>query len=85
MLRASASDNLVSYSFDFGSNGVEEGYIGVSASDAYNSDKGYGFNKVYYYHMISSSETSTDKTHFTEAGAYNAAKIIADALVEYIK
>lgn len=32
------------YKFDFGSGGVQSGYTGVSASDAYSSSKGYGFN-----------------------------------------
>lgn len=30
--------------FDFGSKGTESGYIGVTASDAYSADRGYGFN-----------------------------------------
>ncbi|MCD8188252.1 MAG: hypothetical protein LUD57_06565 [Ruminococcus sp.] len=30
--------------FDFGSGGTESGYTGVSASESYSSDKGYGFN-----------------------------------------
>ena len=30
--------------FDFGNGGIEKGYTGVSASDAYSSSKGYGFN-----------------------------------------
>lgn len=30
--------------FDFGSGGTENGYTGVSASDAYSSSKGYGFS-----------------------------------------
>ncbi|MCZ8521973.1 MULTISPECIES: rhamnogalacturonan acetylesterase [Paenibacillus] len=32
------------YRFDFGNGGVEQGYIGVSASDKYSKKKGYGFN-----------------------------------------
>lgn len=34
------------YMFDFGNNGVQSGYIGVSAQDAYNSYIGYGFNNT---------------------------------------
>lgn len=30
--------------FDFGAGGVEPGYVGVSASEGYSSQKGYGFN-----------------------------------------
>ena len=32
------------YSFDFGANGTQSGFIGVSASESYDSSKGYGFN-----------------------------------------
>ena len=35
------------YKFDFGGNGTANGYIGVSASDGYDSGKGYGFNQTY--------------------------------------
>lgn len=31
------------WKFDFGGNGTESGYTGVSATDAYNASKGYGF------------------------------------------
>lgn len=32
------------WKFDFGSGGTESGYTGVSATEAYSSSKGYGFN-----------------------------------------
>ncbi len=35
------------YRFDFGGGGTANGYIGVSASDGYNSARGYGFNQTY--------------------------------------
>ena len=31
------------WKFDFGGSGAESGYTGVSATDGYNSSKGYGF------------------------------------------
>ena len=36
-------DSLIVRKFDFGGLGAADGYIGVSASDAYDSSKGYGF------------------------------------------
>ncbi|MCQ2469050.1 MAG: GDSL-type esterase/lipase family protein [Ruminococcus sp.] len=41
-----SAEKLVSYKFDFGGLGTENGYIGVSASDGYSSSKGYGFAKT---------------------------------------
>lgn len=37
------ADSLIVRKFDFGGLGAADGYIGVSASDAYDSSKGYGF------------------------------------------
>ena len=37
------NDSYIYKKFDFGGLGTAEGYIGVSASDGYNSSKGYGF------------------------------------------
>lgn len=34
------------YQFDFGNKGTQNGFIGVSASDAYDSNKGYGFHET---------------------------------------
>ena len=35
--------SITSWKFDFGNAGVEAGYIGVAAEDAYDADLGYGF------------------------------------------
>ena len=37
------ADSLIVRKFDLGGLGAVDGYIGVSASDAYDSAKGYGF------------------------------------------
>ncbi|MBR6618642.1 MAG: GDSL family lipase, partial [Oscillospiraceae bacterium] len=37
------ADSLIVRKFDLGGLGAADGYIGVSASDAYDSSKGYGF------------------------------------------
>ena len=37
------ADSLIVRKFDLGGLGAADGYIGVSASDAYDSAKGYGF------------------------------------------
>ena len=37
---------ITSWKFDFGAAGVEEGYIGVSAEDAYDASVGYGFART---------------------------------------
>lgn len=47
------TDNIVSAAmadckFDFGNGGVQNGFIGVSANQAYDSSKGYGFNTPAY-------------------------------------
>ena len=34
------------YKFDFGNKGAAEGWTAVSAKDAYDAEKGYGFNKI---------------------------------------
>ena len=39
-----SAETLVSKKFDFGGLGTASGYIGVSASDAYSSSKGFGFS-----------------------------------------
>jgi lysophospholipase L1-like esterase len=51
----------VSYKFDFGSLGVEQGYTGVSASDAYTAAKGYGFNTPQNMANVSASGTGVGK------------------------
>ncbi|MBR6670725.1 MAG: esterase, partial [Ruminococcus sp.] len=35
------------WKFDFGGSGAASGYTGVSASDGYNSSRGYGFNQTW--------------------------------------
>ena len=51
-----------------------------------------GYNNAYSYYMISSSDSSTDKTHFTEKGAKEVASLVAQGirslnvpLSEYVK
>lgn len=39
-----------------------------------------GYSNAYNYYMISSSDTSTDKTHFTETGAKAVASLVANAI-----
>lgn len=39
-----------------------------------------GYDSAYYYYMISSSDTSTDKTHFTETGASAVASLVASGI-----
>ena len=41
--QAESSKRNQTWRFDFGAKGVEEGYIGVSANDAYSKSVGYGF------------------------------------------
>lgn len=43
--------------FDFGSSGTEAGYIGVSASELYESSKGYGFRNTSAVENVQSSGT----------------------------
>ncbi|WP_128101635.1 rhamnogalacturonan acetylesterase [Paenibacillus sp. DCT19] len=49
------------YKFDFGAGSVESGYIGVSASDAYTSARGYGFNTPSQMRNVSASGTGVAK------------------------
>ncbi|MEY8745283.1 rhamnogalacturonan acetylesterase [Paenibacillus tundrae] len=49
------------YKFDFGAGTVENGYIGVSASDAYTSTRGYGFNTPSQMRNVSASGTGVAK------------------------
>ncbi len=45
--------------------------------DHYNS---IGYDAAYYYHLISTELSDTDMTHFTETGATEVAKLVADEL-----
>ncbi|MBO4863710.1 MAG: Ig-like domain-containing protein [Lachnospiraceae bacterium] len=58
--------------FDLGGNGTEEGYIGVSATEAYDESKGYGFGQLHLVKDVPSSGTGalSDAVHFQ--GAYGA-------------
>ncbi|WP_338543511.1 rhamnogalacturonan acetylesterase [Paenibacillus tundrae] len=49
------------YKFDFGAGSVESGYTGVSASDAYTSTRGYGFNTPSQMRNVSASGTGVAK------------------------
>ena len=60
------------YRFDLGGNGTEEGYIGVSAAEAYDESKGYGFGQLHLVKDVTSSGTGalSDAVHFE--GGYGA-------------
>lgn len=58
------------YLFDFGSGPIEEGYVGVSATDAYSPEMRYGFNTP--EHMVNVSTKGTgagsDAVRFLQFG-----------------
>lgn len=58
------------YKFDFGAGSVENGYTGVSATEAYNSAKGYGFNTPANMRNVSASGTgvANDAVQFVTFG-----------------
>lgn len=58
------------YKFDFGAGAVENGYTGVSASDAYTSAKGYGFNTPANMRNVTASGTgvASDAVQFVTFG-----------------
>lgn len=58
------------YKFDFGAGAVENGYTGVSATEAYNSAKGYGFNTPANMRNVSASGTgvASDAVQFVTFG-----------------
>ncbi|CAI6039187.1 putative esterase YxiM [Paenibacillus sp. JJ-100] len=58
------------YKFDFGAGSVENGYIGVSASTAYASAKGYGFNTPANMRDVSASGSGvgSDAVQFLKFG-----------------
>ncbi|MDQ0921772.1 lysophospholipase L1-like esterase [Pseudarthrobacter sp. W1I19] len=62
------------YRFDFGSGPVEDGYIGVSATDAYSPETRYGFNTP--GHMVNVPAKGTgagsDAVRFLEFGTKSA-------------
>ncbi len=62
------------YKFDFGSGPVEEGYVGVSASDAYSPEIRYGFNTP--ENMVdvaaSGSGAASDAVRFLQFGTKSA-------------
>ncbi len=51
------SDSLIVRKFDLGGLGAADGYIGVSASDAYDSAKGYGFASTDAVENVTASGT----------------------------
>ena len=59
--------------FDFGGGDVENGYTGVSASDSYNSSKGYGFNTPANMSNVSASGAGalSDAVQFKDTSASN--------------
>ncbi|MDN4603361.1 GDSL-type esterase/lipase family protein [Paenibacillus sp. F6_3S_P_1C] len=58
------------YTFDFGAGAVESGYTGVSATDAYTSAKGYGFNTPANMRNVTASGTgaASDAVQFVTFG-----------------
>jgi len=58
------------YKFDFGAGAVENGYTGVSATEAYTSAKGYGFNTPANMRNVSASGTgvASDAVQFVTFG-----------------
>lgn len=58
------------YKFDFGAGAVENGYTGVSATEAYNSATGYGFNTPANMRNVSASGTgvASDAVQFVTFG-----------------
>lgn len=64
------------WKFDFGAGGVASGYTGVSASDGYNSGRGYGFNQTWNMANVSASGSGalSDAVQFKstdEANTFN--------------
>jgi len=51
------ADSLIVRNFDLGGLGAADGYIGVSASEAYNSSKGYGFANTDAVENVTASGT----------------------------
>ncbi|WP_405156535.1 rhamnogalacturonan acetylesterase [Paenibacillus sp. FSL K6-0108] len=58
------------YKFDFGAGAVENGYTGVSATEAYTSAKGYGFNTPANMRNVTASGTgvASDAVQFVTFG-----------------
>jgi lysophospholipase L1-like esterase len=58
------------YKFDFGTGSVENGYTGVSATDAYTTAKGYGFNTPANMRNVTASGTgvASDAVQFVTFG-----------------
>ena len=58
------------YRFDFGSGPVEQGYTGVSASDAYTPERRYGFNTPGHMANVAAKGTGvgSDAVRFMEFG-----------------
>ncbi|WP_314215846.1 GDSL-type esterase/lipase family protein [Pseudarthrobacter equi] len=58
------------YKFDFGSGPVEQGYTGVSASDAYAPERRYGFNSPEHMANVAAKGTGvgSDAVRFLEFG-----------------
>ncbi|WP_265446703.1 GDSL-type esterase/lipase family protein [Acetivibrio straminisolvens] len=67
-LHISAAAN--EYKFDFGGGAVEPGYIGVSASMAYDKSRGYGFNTPWNMKNVSASGSglTSDAVQFLTYG-----------------
>ncbi|WP_458779938.1 rhamnogalacturonan acetylesterase [Arthrobacter sp. D3-16] len=62
------------YLFDFGSGPVEQGYIGVNATDAYSPEKRYGFNTPEHMVNVPAKDTGagSDAVRFLQFGTKSA-------------
>ncbi|MDE6730527.1 MAG: RICIN domain-containing protein, partial [Oscillospiraceae bacterium] len=69
-LTASAA---VNWKFDFGAAGTASGYTGVTASDAYDKSKGYGFADTSHVADVSASgkDANSDAVRFTSTDSGN--------------
>lgn len=71
-LRVNAATN--EYKFDFGDGSIQSGYIGVNASTAYSTLRGYGFNTPQNIRNVSASGSgvASDAVQFMEFGTKSA-------------
>ena len=68
-----ANAATANWKFDFGGAGAAGGYTGVSASDGYNSSRGYGFAQTYNVSNVSAggSGAGADAVKFNDYGTNN--------------
>ena len=68
------------WKFDFGGGGTESGYTGVSASDGYNANRGYGFSSGTNVSNVAASGKGalSDAVQFKNASAKGKYTFCAD-------